>query len=125
MIKIFFFDINNDYIGYDLTYHPQFTVFSTAYKVVGCCFLCLLSFGSYFCYDNPAALHSQFTDPNVMGLTESQYMGLYAWYSWPNVVLSFVGGYLIDKVLIKIDKFNEFNQRCSAFDLALASFRSL
>ncbi|CBY19241.1 unnamed protein product [Oikopleura dioica] len=72
---------------------------STAYKVVGCCFLCLLSFGSYFCYDNPAALHSQFTDPNVMGLTESQYMGLYAWYSWPNVVLSFVGGYLIDKVL--------------------------
>lgn len=33
-----------------------------------------------------------------MGLTESEYMGLYAWYSWPNVVLSFVGGFLIDKV---------------------------
>ena len=25
-------------------------------------------------------------------------MNLYAWYSWPNVVLSFVGGFLIDKV---------------------------
>ena len=26
-------------------------------------------------------------------------MSLYAWYSWPNVFLCFVGGYLIDAVL--------------------------
>ena len=31
-------------------------------------------------------------------MTEVQFMNLYAWYSWPNVVLSFIGGFLIDKV---------------------------
>ena len=60
------------------------------------CLLCSLSFGSYFCFDNPAALHEEFLKD--MDMSESTYMGLYAWYSWPNVVLSFVGGYLIDRV---------------------------
>jgi len=31
-------------------------------------------------------------------LTESGFMGFYAWYSWPNVILCFFGGFLIDKV---------------------------
>ena len=69
---------------------------SISYTVVVCCLLCSLSFGSYFCFDNPAALHTEFLDD--LGMSESDYMGLYAWYSWPNVVLSFVGGYLIDRV---------------------------
>ena len=25
-------------------------------------------------------------------------MGFYAWYSWPNVILCFFGGFLIDRV---------------------------
>lgn len=58
--------------------------------------ICFLSFGSYFCFDNPAALHSEFRED--LEMTEVQFMNLYAWYSWPNVVLSFVGGFLIDKV---------------------------
>ncbi|KAK2155682.1 hypothetical protein LSH36_233g01003 [Paralvinella palmiformis] len=33
-----------------------------------------------------------------LNLDPGQYMGFYSWYSWPNVVLCFFGGYLIDKV---------------------------
>ncbi|KAI0214202.1 Major facilitator superfamily domain-containing protein 1 [Lamellibrachia satsuma] len=59
--------------------------------------MCFLSFGSYFCYDNPAALATQMeTD---LGITTGSYMLLYAWYSWPNVVLCWFGGILIDRVL--------------------------
>ncbi|XP_067006714.2 lysosomal dipeptide transporter MFSD1 [Anabrus simplex] len=59
-------------------------------------FMCLLGFGSYFCYDNPGALQDNFiTD---MKLTTSEFVYLYSWYSWPNVILCFVGGFLIDRV---------------------------
>lgn len=60
-------------------------------------FVCLLSFGSYFCYDNPAALQEAFTKD--LNISVSQFMNLYAFYSWPNVILSFVGGFLIDRVI--------------------------
>jgi MFS family permease len=35
---------------------------------------------------------------NDLGIGEVQFMNFYAWYSWPNVVLSCAGGYLIDRV---------------------------
>ncbi|KAL5253819.1 hypothetical protein ACHWQZ_G013556 [Mnemiopsis leidyi] len=58
--------------------------------------ICFLSFGSYYCYDNPAALAPQFkTDLDLEG---KDFMLLYSLYSWPNVFLCFLGGYLIDKV---------------------------
>uniref|UniRef100_A0AAQ5Z2F8 Lysosomal dipeptide transporter MFSD1 n=1 Tax=Amphiprion ocellaris TaxID=80972 RepID=A0AAQ5Z2F8_AMPOC len=41
--------------------------------------------GSYFCYDNPAALQTQVIQD--MKLNTATFMQLYAWYSWPNVVL--------------------------------------
>lgn len=59
-------------------------------------FICFLSFGSYFCGDSPAALQDVMT--RDMGLTEVQFLNLYASYSWPNVILSLVGGFLIDRV---------------------------
>lgn len=58
--------------------------------------MCMLGFGSYFCYDNPGALQDNFISD--MHLTTSQFVYLYSWYSWPNVVLCFVGGFLIDRV---------------------------
>ncbi|KAL5004333.1 hypothetical protein ScPMuIL_017789 [Solemya velum] len=58
--------------------------------------MCFLSFGSYFCYDNPAAL--QDTMISDLNISESQFMSFYSWYSWPNVILCFFGGFLIDKV---------------------------
>ncbi|XP_067944720.1 lysosomal dipeptide transporter MFSD1-like [Watersipora subatra] len=59
-------------------------------------FMCLLSFGSYFCYDNPAAM--QDTMMADLSLNTEQFMMFYSMYSYPNIVLAFIGGYLIDKV---------------------------
>ncbi|KAJ1088043.1 hypothetical protein NDU88_001202 [Pleurodeles waltl] len=78
-------------------------------KMLGCCdpstlghrlivlgLMCFLGFGSYFCYDNPAALQIQVQAD--MKVNTAEFMQLYAWYSWPNVVLCFFGGFLIDRV---------------------------
>ena len=51
--------------------------------------------GSYFCYDNPAAL--QDTMIRDLNINEGQFMAFYSFYSWPNVVLCMFGGYLIDR----------------------------
>ncbi|ESN93636.1 hypothetical protein HELRODRAFT_115505 [Helobdella robusta] len=64
------------------------------YLILG--FICFLSFGHYYCYDSPGAL--QDVIKRDMELTTSQYMLFYSLYSWPNVILCFFGGLLIDKV---------------------------
>lgn len=69
---------------------------SLSHRLIVITFMCFLSFGSYFCYDNPAALHEQIVED--LDVTESTFMSLYAWYSWPNVVLCFFGGFLLDRV---------------------------
>ena len=58
--------------------------------------ICLMSFGSYFCYDNPSALENVFL--RDLKLSPSEYTSLYSWYGWPNVVLSLMAGFLIDRV---------------------------
>ena len=35
---------------------------------------------------------------STMKITTYQFENLYAWYSWPNVVLPIIGGYFIDNV---------------------------
>jgi nitrate/nitrite transporter NarK len=55
---------------------------------------CLLTFGSYFCYDTPSAL--VITLREKLQLTGFQYNVLFSIYSWPNVVLVFIGGLVID-----------------------------
>ncbi|CAG5134655.1 unnamed protein product, partial [Candidula unifasciata] len=57
--------------------------------------ICFLSFGSYFCYDNPAALQDVMI--KSLNINEGQFMAFYSFYSWPNVVLCMFGGYLIDR----------------------------
>lgn len=66
------------------------------YRYFALIFMCLLSFGSYFCYDNPAALQDNFKKD--LSITTATFTAFYSWYSWPNVVLCFLGGYLIDRV---------------------------
>jgi dipeptide/tripeptide permease len=34
----------------------------------------------------------------AMGITTYQFENLYAWYSWPNVMLPIIGGYFVDNV---------------------------
>ncbi|XP_018409468.1 PREDICTED: major facilitator superfamily domain-containing protein 1 [Nanorana parkeri] len=67
-----------------------------AHRVVVLSLMCFLGFGSYFCYDNPAALQTQVQLD--MKVNTANFMQLYAFYSWPNVVLCFFGGFLIDRV---------------------------
>ena len=53
--------------------------------------------GSYFCYDNPAALQKEIK--RDMHVDTSSFMMLYSLYSWPNVIVCFFGGFLVDRVL--------------------------
>ncbi|XP_020611830.1 major facilitator superfamily domain-containing protein 1-like [Orbicella faveolata] len=64
------------------------------YFVLG--LICFLSFGSYYCYDNPAALEK--TIEQDMGVQADSYVLLYSLYSYPNVILCFFGGFLLDRV---------------------------
>lgn len=77
----------------DACCHPA----GRCYRYAGLVFMCFLVFGNYFVYDNPAAL----ADPleTVMGLSARSYSLLYSVYTWPNVFLSFFGGYVIDRFL--------------------------
>ncbi|XP_021961117.1 major facilitator superfamily domain-containing protein 1 isoform X2 [Folsomia candida] len=69
---------------------------SSLHRFIVLLFMCFLGFGSYFCYDNPGALQDNFMKD--MDITTAQFTYLYSFYSWPNVVLCFVGGFLLDSV---------------------------
>jgi len=73
--------------------HPQ----ALLHRIFGLTLMCLLGFGSYFCFDNPGALQVEMK--TAMNITTAQFSNLYSWYSWPNVVLPIVGGFLMDRVL--------------------------
>ncbi|KPA85565.1 hypothetical protein ABB37_01829 [Leptomonas pyrrhocoris] len=67
---------------------------------------CFLTFGSYYIYDFPGSIGSgsgntieNFFKSHGHFYTESMNQYLYSVYSWPNTVLSVVGGLLIDKYL--------------------------
>ncbi|KAL1491655.1 hypothetical protein ABEB36_012219 [Hypothenemus hampei] len=66
------------------------------HRFIALVFMCFLGFGAYFCYDNPSALHDHFIQD--LNLTETQYTALYSIYSWPNVIMCFIGGFLIDRL---------------------------
>jgi len=72
--------------------HPQ----ALLHRVLALVLVCLLGFGSYFCFDNPGALQSELKE--AMNITTAQFANLYSWYSWPNVVLPIIGGFLMDRV---------------------------
>ena len=78
------------------------------------CYSVLICVGSYYCYDNPAALTetfirvshknfviilNKFFTAQVMNVDFSRYNLMYSLYSWPNVILSLIGGVLIDRYL--------------------------
>ena len=69
---------------------------SFGHRMMALVLMCLLGFGSYFCFDNPGALQKEIKE--AMGISTYQFANLYAWYNWPNVILPIVGGYLMDSV---------------------------
>lgn len=69
---------------------------SKSHRFMALVFMCLLGFGSYFCYDNPGALQDHFKED--LRISTTQFSLIYSIYSWPNVVLCFLGGFLIDRL---------------------------
>ncbi|EEB18317.1 transport protein, putative [Pediculus humanus corporis] len=69
---------------------------STMYRFLALFLMCFIGFGYCFCYDIPGALQDNFKSD--MDLTTSEFVLLYSWYSWPTVILCFVGGFLLDRV---------------------------
>jgi MFS family permease len=57
---------------------------------------CFLTFGSYACYDTPGALIVDIQ--NDLHVDAFQFNLLYSVYSWPNTVLVFFGGMVVDKL---------------------------
>ncbi|XP_069354272.1 lysosomal dipeptide transporter MFSD1-like [Maniola hyperantus] len=72
-------------------FHPA----TKTHRFIGLVLMCFLCFGSYFCYDTPGALADNFKSDSH--LNTSQFALLYSIYSWPNVILCFIGGYLVDR----------------------------
>ncbi|KAJ2953687.1 hypothetical protein O0L34_g1304 [Tuta absoluta] len=72
--------------------HPA----NKVHRFIALILMCFLCFGSYFCYDTPGALADNFKDDSH--LNTSEFALLYSIYSWPNVILCFIGGYLIDRL---------------------------
>jgi len=75
-------------------------------RVLGCVpfsavmLLCImfLTFGSYWCYDIPGSIETQLTQWFGHGYSHGENLLLYSVYSWPNCVLAFFGGFIIDKI---------------------------
>ncbi|EFA77832.1 major facilitator superfamily domain-containing protein 1 [Heterostelium album PN500] len=68
-----------------------------AFRYLGLFFICMMTFGSYYIYDIPSALTQDKID-TWYGVKEIKYSLLYAVYNFPNMVIVFFGGFLIDTV---------------------------
>ena len=74
-------------------------VASERYKVLVCA--CLLTFGSYYCFDMPSVLETQITYTIIDRFEPDKgatlYNLFYAVYSWTNMATSLLAGLLVDK----------------------------
>ncbi|XP_076439964.1 lysosomal dipeptide transporter MFSD1-like [Babylonia areolata] len=95
------------------------------YRFLVLFFNCMLTFGSYFCFDMPSVLQKTFTDANnctggngtdlpppsnssgnyscnnctdCLGMSQDNYNLLYAIYAWTNAAVVIAAGFLIDKL---------------------------
>ncbi|EGD83363.1 major facilitator superfamily transporter domain-containing protein 1 [Salpingoeca rosetta] len=70
------------------------------YRLLVLLFNCLLTFGSYYCFDMPSVLETTFEDSKEdggLGLTSVQYNLLYSIYAWTNAAMVIGAGFLVDK----------------------------
>jgi len=61
---------------------------------------CLLTFGSYYCFDMPTVLENYIEDQVVAGFTTSvsfYYSLFYTIYAWTNMFMSLIAGVMVDK----------------------------
>jgi MFS family permease len=87
-----------------------------AFRFIVLFFNCMLTFGSYYCFDMPSVLQRYIESPRIpcndsntdnccnsthndcLGLSHTNYNLLYAIYAWTNAILVIFSGFLIDKV---------------------------
>ncbi|PVD23729.1 hypothetical protein C0Q70_17002 [Pomacea canaliculata] len=89
------------------------------YRFLVLFFNCMLTFGSYFCFDMPSVLQTTFTDTNncttsnftcnnctdCLGMSQDDYNLLYAIYAWTNAAVVIAAGFLIDKMGNRVGAF--------------------
>ena len=68
---------------------------------------CLLTFGSYYCFDMPSVLETQLTDTVISKASFAKsnpsffYQLFYTVYAWTNMAMSLAAGYMVDRVGLK------------------------
>ncbi len=72
-------------------FHPS----RAAYRFTILVFVSLMLVGNYFAYDSIGALAPLIIEG--MGIGREQIGMLYSFYSWPNIIMVFIGGFLIDR----------------------------
>ncbi|KAN0039006.1 hypothetical protein ACTA71_001200 [Dictyostelium dimigraforme] len=70
--------------------------FGHAFRYFGLLFICLITLGSYYIYDIPAALQTDLE--TLYKINNVKWNLLYSVYSFPNMIIVFFGGYFIDNV---------------------------
>ncbi|KAK2144451.1 hypothetical protein LSH36_756g02040 [Paralvinella palmiformis] len=88
------------------------------YRFIVLFFTCMMTFGSYFCFDMPSVLQTQFQAntsciisngtntskinesccDDCLGMTPEEYNLLYAIYAWTNAIVVIGAGFLVDKM---------------------------
>ncbi len=71
---------------------------------LGLPFIGSLQFATYVCYYNPQPLQTALLD-DPLYLSSSEYNLLFSAFSFPNIFLSLIGGYIIDKKGLKFSLF--------------------
>eukprot|EP01087_Luapelamoeba_hula_P018051 TRINITY_DN575_c0_g1_i1.p1 TRINITY_DN575_c0_g1~~TRINITY_DN575_c0_g1_i1.p1 ORF type:complete len:479 (-),score=42.01 TRINITY_DN575_c0_g1_i1:55-1491(-) len=68
------------------------------YPYIVLIFIMFITFGSYWVFDAPGAIFTQLKAWFGNGYNSSMNLNLYSVYSYPNMILCFFGGYIIDRV---------------------------
>jgi fucose permease len=74
---------------------------SKAYRFTVLLFNCLLTFGSYYCFDMPGVLQTHIEDQVVAGFSAdvaTYYNAFYTIYAWVNMAMSLAAGLLVDRI---------------------------
>ncbi len=73
-------------------FHPA----KKLYRFTVLLFVSILTYGSYFAYDSVGAIPNLIMES--MNIDHTQLGMLYSFYSWPNLVMVFIGGVIIDRI---------------------------
>jgi hypothetical protein len=76
----------------------QLRVGPVSFTAVMLSLIMFLGVGRYWCYDIPGSIQTQLTAWYGSGYGDTQNSLFYSVYSWPNVILAFFGGFILDKI---------------------------